>query len=127
MKAPKKKKTASAPTKRLESRIGVRSLGAVSLAVPPGSEPTLTKNGALYPAQHKISKCRTAFFRRLRRAEKSHQRKKGRFSTKRHNGVEIVAPTEVPEAPAHGTGRLVLAACRRYLAAKGGARERKQN
>ncbi len=89
-------------------------------------EPTLTQNSALYLAQHKISNRRTAFFRRLRRAEKSHQRKKGQFSTKRHNGVEIVEPTEVPEAPAHGTGRLVLAACRRYLAAHGCAPERKQ-
>ena len=44
----------------------------------------------------------------------------------KHNGVEIVEPTEVPEAPAHGTGRLVLAACRRYLAAHGCAPERKQ-
>jgi len=61
-----------------------------------------------------------------RTAEKSHHRKKGRFSMKRHNGVEIVEPTEVPEAPAHGTGRLVLAACRRYLAAHGCAPERKQ-
>jgi hypothetical protein len=61
-----------------------------------------------------------------RRAEKSHQRKKGRFSMKRHNGVEIVEPIEVPEAPAHGTGRLVLAACRRYLDAHGWTPERKQ-
>ena len=45
---------------------------------------------------------------------------------KRHNGVEIVEPIEVPEAPAHGTGRLVLAACRRYLAAHGWTPERKQ-
>ncbi len=89
-------------------------------------EPTLTQNSALYLAQHKISKRRTAFFRRLRRAEKSHQQKKGRFSMKRHNGVDIVEPIEVSEAPAHGTGRLVLAACRRYLDAHGWTPERKQ-
>ncbi len=61
-----------------------------------------------------------------RTAEKSHHRKKGRFSMKRYNGVEIVEPIEVPEAPAHGTGRLVLAACRRYLDAHGWTPERKQ-
>src|SRR5260370_28803492 len=84
-------------------------------------EPTLTQNGALYLAQHKISKRRTAFFRRLRRAEKSHQQKKGRFSMKRHNGVEIVEPTEVPEAPAHGTGRLGVQALPRRTGLRPGA------
>jgi DNA-binding CsgD family transcriptional regulator len=39
-------------------------------------EPTLTESGALYLAQHKVEKCRNAFFRRIKAA-----------ATKPHHGI----------------------------------------